>query len=365
MADNTRIEWTDSTWNPIVGCSRASEGCQHCYAERMAHRLGSNPTMQGRYAGLTDARGAWTGEARFIREALEQPFHWKRPRRIFVGSMTDLFHDSVPDEWIYSVLAVVALNPRHTFMVLTKRAARMRHFMATNQKSLRKRIEDTAMEHFGEEAWAFAANSMIGALKPALNVGWPMRNLWLGVTAENQARADERIPLLLETPAAVRFVSIEPMLGPVDLERYIEVGLMKGKYPKYKLLPTLGWVIAGGETGPGARPMHPDWARSLRDQCAAAGVPFFFKSWGEWRPASTRQEAADIQGKHWTFARRDPEDKRPNMGGCYHVPDQLAACVGKPETYGWQWPTAKVGKAKAGHLIDGREHLEFPEAAHE
>lgn len=339
MADNTKIEWAEATWNPIVGCSKTSEGCAHCYAERMAHRLGSNPTMKGRYAGLTDDKGNWTGEVRLIEEALDKPFSWKKPRRIFVGSMTDLFHKNVPDEWIYFVLAVVALNPRHTFMVLTKRAERMQHFMATNQRDLRERIEDAAMQLYGEEAWASAGNSMMGALAPGFNVGWPMRNLWLGVTAENQARLEERAPLLVTTPAAVRFVSYEPALGPVDLGPWLGVTQFADDAPwSFETGADLDWVICGGETGPGARPMHPNWSRNLRDQCAAAGVPYFFKQWGEWAPlegsgAGTPTPIRCWQGGEW-------------QNGL--TTERTAHMV-------------RVGKAKAGHLLDGREHLEFPE----
>ena len=272
MADRTRIEWTDATWNPITGCSVVSPGCTNCYAMRLAGtRLRHHPTR----AGLTrDTRAGpvWTGEVRLNEAALMQPLHWKRPRRIFVCAHGDLFHESVPDEWIDKVFARMALAPQHTFQVLTKRTRRMRGYI--------------------ENAIARVANAIrplrtdtraVGPL-PHLDGGerwWPLANVHLGTSVEDQPRADERIPDLLATEAAVRFVSAEPLLQTLDLGSYVGrsiFGIDSDHTPELLVpFPRLDWVIVGGESGPGARPMHPDWARSLRDQCVAAGVPFFFK----------------------------------------------------------------------------------------
>lgn len=230
MADGTRIEWATATWNPITGCTPISEGCANCYARRMANRLA------GRFGYPADDPFC---PGTYHQERLREPERWKKPRRIFVGSMGDMFHDESvisPHNlgWVFGEMYAV---PHHTYLLLTKRPDNM------------KLIVDTIFRGRGVDGIP-------------CNTG----HIWLGVTAENQARADERIPKLLEIPAAVRFVSVEPMLGPVDLGSYFGHGL--------------DWVICGGETGSGARPMDIAWARDLRAQCDAAGVPFFFKRVG-------------------------------------------------------------------------------------
>jgi len=263
MSDRAGIEWTDATWNPLRGCSRVSEGCRNCYAERIAARF-SGPGQP--YEGLAErtAKGPrWTGKVALIESALYHPLRWRKPRRIFVNSMSDLFHQDVPDEWIDRVFAVMALAPQHTFQVLTKRPERMGAWFATG---LDTREEDvaTAMRRIDINSGFFT--------------DWPLPNVWLGTSVEDQPTADARIPHLLAAPAAVRFVSAEPLLGPVDLTVYM-FGAHQTEETDW-IARRLDWLIVGGESGPGARPMHPDWARSLRDQCAAASVPFFFKQWG-------------------------------------------------------------------------------------
>lgn len=252
----TKIEWTEYSWNPVTGCTPISEGCQNCYAKRMANRL------RGRCGYPADEPFRVTLHP----EKLDEPLKWEKPRRVFVCSMGDLFHEDVPDEFIEKVFDVMATVSRHTFIVLTKRPRRLLEFVKWQT-------------HETGEGY--------------LNEG----NVWLGVTAENQQRADERIPILLQIPAAVRFVSVEPMLGPVDLSKWLGgtwycetcecivdpefVPFSEIHYPCENYLdfiPGIDWVICGGETGPGARPMHPDWVRSLKDQCQEAGVPFFLKS---------------------------------------------------------------------------------------
>lgn len=245
MGAKTGINWTDSTWNPIRGCSPVSQGCARCYAARVAHRF-SGPGEP--YEGLADWRGGravFNGTIRLVHSALDQPLRWKRPRRIFVNSMSDLFHENVPGRVVDDVFAVMAEAHWHTFQVLTKRPKRAADWFAS--------------------------------------VAVPLPNVWLGVSVEDQKAADERIPLLLQCPAAVRFLSCEPLLGRVSICQWMFRRETAERFPDHAG-QRIGWVIAGGESGPGARPMHPDWARSLRDQCAAAGVPFLFKQWGDKPP---------------------------------------------------------------------------------
>jgi protein gp37 len=239
----------------------------------------------------------WTGEVRFIRELLDQPLHWRRPRKIFVNSMSDLFHEKVPQEWIAQIFNVMWRCPQHTFQILTKRAERMRDVMAD-----------------------LTAHSTMFMGKPLLNV-------WLGVSVEDQPTADERIQVLLTTPAAVRWVSYEPALGPVAFN----LGWFPVTHCSMCKAAGLDWIVGGGESGPGARPAHPDWFRAVRDQCQAGGVPFFFKQWGEWLPQN-----------QFGFFQRDEAERRYRG---VRVNDML--CL-------------RVGKKKAGRLLDGREHNERP-----
>ena len=267
----TKIEWVKDadgnqgeTWNPIrarnletggIGhfCVHVSPGCANCYAERLQVRF-RNPI---RYA----AQDANKVELFLNEKALTQPLRWRKPKTIFVCSMTDLFLESVPDEWIDRVFAVMALAPHHRFQVLTKRAERMRRYMSGNRDSL---IVDTIRSaQLNERLPGHGLNE----------AQWPLPNIWCMISAEDQKRADERIPELLATPAAVRGVSLEPLLGPIVME----AGWLEPD-------GGLDWVIVGGESGPGARPMHQQWARDLRDQCLFSGVAFHFKQWGEWCP---------------------------------------------------------------------------------
>ena len=256
MADKSKIEWTDATWNPIVGCSVLSPGCKHCYAMRDAWRIQHNPRTS-HYDGLTERKNGgppvWTGHVRLVPQVLEKPLSWQKPRRVFVNSMGDVFHEDVPFEWIDMVFAVMASAPRHQFQLLTKRADRMHYYMASRRRSVSYWEKQARM-------LGYTFNSDGIALLP-----FPPPNIWLGVSVEDKKRKD-RIDALRTTPAAVRFLSLEPLLeGLGDLD-------LKG----------IHWVIVGGESGPRARPMRPVWARLIRDQCAAAGVPFHFKQWGNW-----------------------------------------------------------------------------------
>ncbi len=256
--NNTKIEWTDTTWNPITGCTPISPGCANCYARRMAKR------MAGR-CGYPAAPHEF--DVTLHRERLMEPFELKKPRRIFVCSMSDLFHKDVPFEFIDKVFSVMMLAKKHTFQVLTKRV-------------------DRAVKYFsGARIWkiGMAFAEIAGCYPPDMNE-WPLPNIWLGVTAENQEQADSRIPLLLQIPAAVRFVSVEPMLGPVmlgcDSPELGWVDYLRPPVVNGERMPGINWVICGGETGPGARPMDIAWARALQQQCAEAHVPFFYKGAG-------------------------------------------------------------------------------------
>ncbi len=246
---STKIEWADETWNPVVGCTKVSPGCQNCYAERMAWRLKAMGLSQ--YQNVVDESG-WTGKIALAKSQMEKPLHWRKPRMIFVCSMSDLFHEEVPDQFIYRVLDVAMETSHHIYQVLTKRPVRM--LEVTKDYCL-----DKGLQRMPD-------------------------NIWGLVSAENQDAADYRIPILLRCPFSTRGVSIEPMLGPVNARDY-----MRG-LGRYHTSSALDWVIVGGESGPDARPMNINWVRDIRDQCVKAYVPFFFKHWGEWAhvPSDTR-----------------------------------------------------------------------------
>lgn len=308
MGQKSDIEWTDATWNPVAGCSPVSPGCANCYAARLAHRF-NTPSPKSPYHNLTRLQVnqtgkrsvLWTGDTRISESQLHTPFGWRRPRRVFVCSMSDLFHESVTNEFIAHVFSVMALCEQHTFLVLTKRAARMREwFQWVEEQAIVSNLTQTKAP-----VWRFLA--VYGHLLPGgnprdrgwrshLSASWPLRNVWLGVSVENQAKADERVPLLLRCPAATRFVSCEPLLAPVDLTRIEGIDAL---VPQAGSRRSLNWVIAGGESGPGARPMDLDWARSLRDQCVAAGVPYFFKHVGG---VQKGPYGRDLDGRTWDDA---------------------------------------------------------------
>ena len=252
MSDKTGIAWTNATWNPVTGCTKVSQGCKHCYAEREWARLSANPKATTYYGR------AFTDVA-CHEDRLDQPLRWSKPRMIFVNSMSDLFDESVPDEFIDKVFAVMALAEKHTFQVLTKRPERMRDYLNTKNR-------ETII---GEKAMPEVSKDDFGLLE------WPIKNVWLGVSIENQATADERIPLLLQTPAAVRWVSAEPLLERVEIGFAMPWRLTGAAYGQ-----TLDWVVCGGESGPKARPMHIEWVDKLRLDCQKAEVPFFMKQLG-------------------------------------------------------------------------------------
>ena len=406
MAD-TKIQWATKVWNPVTGCTKVSEGCRNCYAERMANRL------RGRCGYPADDPFQVTLHP----EKLNEPLKWRKPSRIFVCSMGDLFHPDIPDEYISKVWDAMWAAQQHIFLILTKRPERMLAFIRENAYAKHFGWEDNervpfkpgdlihiddlwmrdmcgwtasgkcdcnggyicdypADEHSGQcehgNRFCLSRECPIACDNPpkevlkendlegqyeidkegySIDCEWMQLhtrpkdayadNVWLGVTAENQEMADLRIPILLQIPAAVRFVSVEPLLGPVDLRHIqtseVEIDSLTGDHGVVRPLAgrsdnKLSWVIVGGESGPNARPMHPDWVRSLREQCQAAGVPYFFKQWGEWVHES---QAPDI------LANYNPEfffDRVSSKG------------------------FARVGKKIARDLLDGKQYHEFPEA---
>ena len=366
MADKTKIEWTDATWNPVTGCSLVSEGCRYCYAADLAaSRLKNHPSRKGLAKRNAAGVAQFTGEVRFNEKWIDQPLHWRKPRRIFVCAHADLFHENVPDEWIDKVFAVMALCPQHTFQVLTKRPERMLAYM--NRRTYPD--HNPAMDYAALMAATGRWNT------PALDLRmWPLPNVWVGVSIEDQPTADTRIPYLLETPAAVRFVSAEPLLGAVslcDVLKYNAKGrpwidalrglVTRGQYLARSPdecsfctstripgeLPGLDWVIVGGESGDHARAMNPQWARALRDQCAAAGVPFLFKQWGVWLPRSHAAHLGD--------------EINDQLFGEFHEPDGewIDCCLCSEGAA--DMPMFRVGKAAAGRVLDGVTHDGFPE----
>ena len=296
---STKIEWTDKTWNPLTGCTIVSPGCHNCYAMRLSARL--EAMGQEKYAGVTKD-GRWTGKIKLIEKALAIPFKWRKPRMVFVNSMSDLFHEDVPFEFIDKVFAVMHQCHQHTFQILTKRISNAVDF--ADRRPLYRH---------------------------------PLPNVLIGPSIENQRTCNERLPdaVRLAQMGWQVMLSLEPMLGPISLSEAVDDWWESANVP--------AWVIVGGESGPGARPMHPDWPRSIRDQCVAHGVPFFFKQWGEWSPRDSYDRALDVDPVTGVAARRGIDT--------IHAP-------------GIRGPNSmfRAGKKKAGRLLDGCEWNEMPVA---
>ena len=335
MADSS-IEWTDKVWNPVVGCTKVSQGCKNCYAKTLHDRRHKAYKEGGGYWNNGQPIPAQYAEpfeaVQLMPERLTDPLHWRKPQRVFANSVSDLFHPDVPFEFIDRVFAVMALSPRHTYQILTKRPERMQEYLTYPDRLLA-----IAVETFG-----LKKSIPNGALnEPMLRKLWPLPNVWLGTSVENQEAADKRIPHLLETPAAVRFLSCEPLLGPVDLEPYLWEAAGPEWAGKNLAEPGIDWVITGGESGRGTRPMRALWARDLRDQCAVADVPFFFKQWGEW-----------FERDQWEHS---PELVLPDDEAAYSLPVTSSLIRLEDGTV-----LHCVGKKAAGRLLDGREHSAFP-----
>ena len=287
MGDRSAIEWTDATWNPVTGCSHVSEGCRHCYAETLSLRMGWS-------------KKPWTApnsaeNVVLHPDRLDQPLRWRTPRRIFVNSMSDLFHEQIPDEFIDRVFKRMQRARQHIFQILTKRPQRMRDYL----------MSQVPVPWGGfsfPEPWG--------------------KHIWMGVSVEDQRAADERIPLLVNTPAAVRFISAEPLLGPINLgvvgsgpwrNALTGCGYRAGPHGIEHMdqVRPLDWVIVGGESGHGARPMDAAWARSIRDQCVAAGIPYFFKQWGG---RAAKAGGRELDGRTWDEMPRKMVSRRQSPG---------------------------------------------------
>lgn len=290
MGQKTAIEWTDSTWNPIRGCTRVSEGCRNCYAEGVAARFSKPGQAYEGLAEFKDHDPRWTGEIRLVWEHLEDPLRWRAPRKIFVNSMSDLFHEGISSDFLARIFEVMAKAPQHTYQILTKRAMRMLSTLAAvNDPESRAMFEKQYLQ------------------------SWPPENWWFGVSVEDQKTANERLPILAMCPARIRFVSYEPAIGPVNWEQAM---------PLQSQRVGTDWIIAGGESGPEARPAKAEWIRAARQFCSDYQIPFFFKQWGEFLPAQQ-----DGSGK------------------------QDLNCSDEP---------IRIGKHRAGALLDGHEYKEFP-----
>jgi protein gp37 len=275
MSIGTGIEWTETTWNPIAGCSLVSPGCKNCYAMKMAHRL--EAMGQQKYAGLTrkvNGHAIWTGKITLDENALLQPLSWKKPRRVFVNSMSDLFHPGVPFEFVDRVFAVMAVASQHVYQCLTKRPERMAEYVERTGRSI-DYLEKPARKMGRTLQFEGMDGGTFGLVK------WPLPNVWLGTSVEDQQRADERIPQLLNCPAAVRFLSCEPLLGPIDFSVVPVARTDHGEaIPPFGRRKTIDWVIAGGESGPRCRPCNIGWIKSIIIQCKYASIACFVKQLG-------------------------------------------------------------------------------------
>lgn len=310
MADGTSIEWTDATWQIVTGCSIVSPGCTNCYAMRLAGtRLRHHPSREN-LTRDTKAGPVWTGEVRFNQQWLEQPLLWKRPRMIFVAAHGDLFHEGVEQQWLDQIFAVMALARQHQFQVLTKRPDRMASYVTDAHERILE-----------------AARLITQGMPPSMRdrpIHWPLRNVWLGASVEDQERADGRKMAVSGAASAgwLTWVSYEPALGPVDWSGW----------------EFISWLVSGGESGLGARPSHPDWHRQTRDFCERRGIAYLFKQHGAWKHMPERAHLKEAFKQQWKRVESGIDGIRPVL-------------------------MFNVGKKAAGRLLDGTEHNGFPRVA--
>lgn len=339
----SKIEWTDRTWNPTTGCNKVSRGCKNCYAEVMHKRL--------KAMGQRKYKRPFLDGAVADTDSLREPLKWKKPAMVFVNSMSDLFHENIDFAFIDQVFAVMAATPQHTYQILTKRPERMAEYFAEGFR-------------YG---MVMKTHKDMRVGRPKLDSRWPLPNVWLGTSVENQEAANERIPHLVKCPAAVRFLSCEPLVGPLKLQ-----GTFPNDNHVYNYLnstpvpPHIHWVIAGGESGSKAAPMHPDWVRSLRDQCQQAGVAFFFKQWGAY--GTTFQFSNGTP----TFYQFHSFQSWVNKAGSWMRGNICVDTKGRVLEIGGDFMRArdenafpvvlmkKMGKSKSGRLLDGVTHDGFP-----
>lgn len=368
---DTSIEWTHfpgyrgRTWNPTRGCSRVSQGCENCYAEVIAGRFsGPGQAFEGFATRNAKGRGRWTRKIALLpSDRLDDPLAWRDPSAIFVNSTSDLFHEHLDFEEIAAVFGVMAACPEHLFMVLTKRSERMAKWFRwvadsafTPPVGICLHYAQRYCEHRGLRRDTY----------PILQRPWPLPNVILGVSVESQAHVG-RVAHLVETPAALRMVSAEPLLGVLDIDRWL--GASVPEEPEAGIIGGVDWVVAGGESGPGARPMHPEWARALRFQCQVAGVPFFLKQIGAFAPTAVDMQTGQAVYRTF-FEKKQWIDKGATWLGrgdeCLGANGRLmrrGADFDDPAAY----PVVavrRVRKKAAGRTLDGREHLEFPEVRH-
>lgn len=343
MSENTGIEWTDATFNPWIGCTRVSPACDHCYAAV------STPAR-----ALSIEWGPGQQRHRTSANNWKQPLRWergygffnaghRRRRRVFCASLADWLDNEVPIEWLVDLLDLIRRTPNLDWLLLTKRIGNWK-------------LRLSAAADYAEDETSDRAEELFQWIDDWANCSLPPTNVWFGATVVNQDEADRDIPKLLQTPARVRFLSCEPLLGPLDLSRIKIPAAHSPPFFGHSLHEfrgfsgCLNWIIAGGESGSGARPMHPDWIRSLRDQCQAAGVPFFFKQWGEWEVHSIENGHFDCcmarNAAHWVFP--DGHQQKPSS-------------IREGWEGGEPYAMVRVGKKRAGRLLDGRTWDQFPE----
>lgn len=354
-----KIQWLNlpgyqgETWNPLLGCRKISEGCANCYAETQANIRAGNTKTCYRHV-ITN--GNWNGESHLAFNALDKPFTWKKPRVVFVCSMGDLFFAKHSFQDIDRVFTSIACNPQHLFIVLTKRPKRMSEYL--NDPLTRSNLSYNILK---------SKNNRFAVMDPLQDSAWPLKNLWIGVTAENQEQANFRIPFLLNIPAAIRFFSNEPALGPINFTKIpmgdirhdslTGYGEVSADY-SYSNDQKLDWVIVGGESGHKARPIHPEWVRSVRDQCAEANTPFFFKQWGEYKPISINRTG--IQPYN---SKSNPYTLYTNKAGdIFELVDKDAEFLvcGDSDNEYYQ-AIQKVGKKHSGNLLDGKKYEAYPD----
>jgi protein gp37 len=352
VSDHSPIEWLyrpntiPSTWNPLVGCAKCCQGCKFCYAMDVVWMKGQhpNPKIRDKFAGLVTKAAKpsggytlnWTGEVRIWEPALSMPLRARKPRTYFVDEFSDLFYEQVPDEWLYLFFAIIAAARKHVFIAPTKRPGRAREVL-NYLASLTPGDRATLFVHALRD-WKLLDRYVSAS---DLYVSWPLPNYWHLASVVDQVTAAERIPHVLKTRVAVRGISYEPALGPVDLLGWL------GEVPWGVGEPTLDWVICGGESGGAeARPMRPDWVRKVRDDCAETGTAFFFKQWGEWHPCS-----ASMVGSTPSFMCHDETIEKRN-GKRFELIDSVVD--GKKQSF------VRLGKSLSGARLDGREHKAWP-----
>ncbi|AOI98143.1 phage Gp37/Gp68 family protein [Burkholderia sp. LA-2-3-30-S1-D2] len=316
MSENSKIEWCDHTFNPFIGCTKVSPGCDHCYAENLMDKRMHKVVWGPHGERVRTSAATWRQPVRWNARHAEFFAAHGRRQRVFCASLADVFDNAVDPAWRRDLFELIARTPNLDWLLLTKRIGNV----------------PTMLRHIGIERLP--------------------ENVWLGATIVTQEEADRDIPKLLAVPARVRFLSMEPLLGPVDLERPMsgpDLGQGSGAKicQRWMIQSGIDWVIVGGESGPGARPMHPDWARSLRDQCAAAGVPFLFKQWGEWAPSENAGPQKRTEATaHWWDGEWSFSSITPRAAETLH-------CDDSPDMW-------RCGKRAAGRHLDGSTHDDFP-----